>query len=254
MNRKKNYKSESEGYTKNKTLSIASLQLKTEKSYQENLEKLLSIIEMTEAELIVAPELCLTDFDYENFERVASFYETALSQLLEAVSDKILVLTMTRKEGKNFANQALVLHNHQVVYRQNKYRLFTLGDETKYFKAGVQEEISKFTINGLSYGILICFELRFKELWKQLEGVDVVVIPARWGKPRKRHLEVLSQALAIINQTFVVVSNSADDDMASSSAIISPWGESYMDDSLELLEKNINLQEIKRTRRMINMN
>ncbi len=231
-----------------------SLQLKTKKTYEENLEKLLSIIKNTEAELIVAPELYLTDFDYENFESVADFYEIALSQLLKAVSDKILVLTMTKKEGKDFVNQALVIHNHKVIHKQNKYRLFTLGDETKYFKAGLQEDIVKFTIDDVSYGILICFELRFKELWKQLEGADIVLIPARWGKPRKQHLEVLSQALAIMNQTFVVVSNSADDDMASSSAIISPWGEVFMDDSLEELEHDLDLKEIKKSHRMINMN
>jgi len=233
---------------------VVSLQLKTEKSYEKNLEKLLFIIENTEAELIIAPELCLTDFDYENFERVAGFYETALSQLLQAVSDKILLLTMTKKEGNNFVNQALVIHKHKVIHKQNKHRLFTLGDETKYFKAGVQEDIVKFSINGISYGILICFELRFKELWKQLEGTDIVLIPARWGKPRKRHLETLSQAMAIMNQTFVIVSNSADDDMASSSSIISPWGETYMNDSLECLEQNLNFKEIKKTRRIINMN
>ena len=238
---------------KNKTLLVLSLQLKTEKSYNENLTKLLSIIEDTEAELIVTPELCLTNFDYKNFERVADFYETALSQLLKAISDKILVLTMTKKEGNNFVNQALVIHKHKVIHKQNKYKLFTLGDETKYFKAGVQEDIVKFSINGISYGILICFELRFKALWKQLEGADIILIPARWGEPRKKHLETLSQALAIINQTFVIVSNSADDDMASSSAIISPWGESYMNDSLEYLEQKINFKEIKKTRRMINM-
>jgi predicted amidohydrolase len=240
--------------SKNKSLSVMSLQLKTEQSHKENLEKLLSIIKNTEAELIVAPELCLTDFDYENFESVAGFYETSLSQLLKAVSDKILVLTMTKKEGNNFVNQALVIHKHKVIHKQNKYRLFTLGDETKYFKAGVQEDIVKFTIDDVSYGLLICFELRFKELWKQLEGTDIVLIPARWGKPRKKHLEILSQALAIMNQTFVVVSNSADDDMASSSAIISPWGEIYMNDSLERLEQKLNFKEIKKSRRMINMN
>jgi len=239
---------------KNKTLIVVSLQLKTEKSYEKNLEKLLSIIEDTEAELIVAPELCLTDFDYENFENVAVFYETALSRLLEIISDKILLLTMTKKEGNNFVNQALVIHKHKIIHKQNKYRLFTLGDETKYFKAGVQEDIVKFSINGVSYGILICFELRFKELWKQMEGTDIILIPARWGKPRKKHLETLSQALAIMNQTFVIVSNSADDDMASSSCIISPWGETYLNDSLECLEQKINLKEIKKTRRIINMN
>lgn len=239
---------------KNKTISIATLQFKTKTKYRDNLEELLQFIETSTAKLIIAPELCLTNFDYEHFEEVAEFYYIALDKLLKVISDKILVLTMTKKENQEFFNQAIVIHNNKILHRQNKYRLFTLGEETKYFKAGLKDDIVKFNINGISYGILICFELRFKELWRELEGTDIILIPARWGKSRKRHLEILSQALAIMNQTFVVVSNSADDDMASSSAIISPWGEIYIDDSLEYLQKNIVLKEIKKTRRVINMN
>jgi len=80
-----------------------------------------------------------------------------------------------------------------------------------------------------------------------------VLIPARWGKTRKKHLETLSQALAIMNQSFVVLSNSADEDMARSSSIISPWGEVTMDDNLEIIEADIHLKEVKKVRRMIKM-
>jgi len=240
--------------SKKQKFQVVTLQLKTENSYRENLEKLLSLLDSTEAELIVAPELCLTDFDYENFEEVALFYDIALQELLPVISHQTLLLTMTKKEGNHFVNQAVVIHNHQVIYRQNKYKLFTLGEEIKYFKAGSKEGINRFIIDNISYGILICFELRFKELWKLLEGVDIILIPARWGKSRKKHLEVLSQALAIMNQCFVVVSNSADDDMASSSSIISPWGDITQDDNLKVIKKSIQLKEVRKVRRMIKMN
>jgi predicted amidohydrolase len=236
-----------------RNLLVATLQLQTASTYQENLYNLISLIDKSKANLIVAPELCLTDFDYEHFEEASDFYEVALKELLALTSDKILVLTMTKKENNNFFNQAVVIHNHQVVYRQNKYKLFPLGEELKYFKAGQKEMIMPFIINGINYGLLICFELRFKELWRQLEGVDIIVIPARWGKTRKKHLETLSQALAIMNQSFVLLSNSADDDMASSSSIISPWGEVVLDDSSEVIEKIISLKEVKKVRRMIKM-
>lgn len=232
---------------------VATLQFRTASTYQENLEKLLLYIKNSSAHVIVAPELCLTNFDYEHFEEASAFYEVALKELLHISPNKILVLTMTKKEDNHFFNQALVLHNYKIVHQQNKYKLFTLGDEEKYFKAGEQKDIVTFTIEGVTYALLICFELRFKTLWKQIEGADVVLIPARWGKTRKKHLEVLSQALAIMNQTFVVVSNTADDDMASSSAIISPWGEVSMDDTLEAIEKLIDLKEVKKVRRMIAM-
>lgn len=236
-----------------RNLLVATFQLKTASTYEENLSNLISLIENSSADLMVAPELALTNFDYENFEEASAFYDVALSKLLELISDKILVLSMTKKENNYFYNQAVVIYNHKIIHRQNKHKLFPLGDELKYFKAGKAEMIMPFIVNGVKYGLLICFELRFKELWRQLEGVDVVLIPARWGKTRKKHLEVLSQSLAIMNQSFVVLSNSADDDMASSSSIVSPWGEVVIDDTLEVIEKNISLKEVKKVRRMIKM-
>ena len=230
---------------------VATLQNKTLSTYDENLNYLLNTIKNSKADLILAPELCLTNFDYENFEEAAAFYEIALVKLLALIDTQILVLTMTVKEGNNFLNRACVLHKHKVVHEQEKHKLFKLGNEEKYFRAGDKNKITKFEINGVSYAILICFELRFKELWQRVEGVDIVLIPARWGKSRQTHVETLSRALAIMNQCFVVVSNSADDDMAKSSAITSPWGEVYADDTLEVIEKNIELKDVKRIRRMI---
>ncbi len=234
-------------------LLVATLQPKTLPTYRENLDHLINYVQNTKSELIVAPELCLTNFDYEHFEEVAKFYPLALDRLLDIVDKKILVLTMTKKSGNDFFNEAIVIYNHKIIHRQAKYKLFKLGNEEKYFKAGDKNSIVPFEIDGIKYAILICFELRFKELWKQIEGADIVLIPARWGLSRKEHLEVLSRALAIMNQSFVVVSNPADKDMASSSAIIYPWGEFFANDNLEVIEHEIELKELSRVRRLITM-
>ena len=243
-----------EKYTSdNGNFLVATLQPKTLPTHQENLDYLINYVKNSKAKLIVAPELCLTNFDYEHFEEVALFYEKTMKSLLPLIASQILVLTMTVKEDGKFFNRVLVIHEHKIVHTQEKYKLFKLGAEEKYFEAGAKESIVPFEIDGVNYAALICFELRFKELWKQIEGVDIILVPSRWGKPRKMHLEVLSRALAIMNQTFVVVSNSADDDMASSSAIISPWGDRVMDDSSEVVEKNIDLKDVQRIRRLITM-
>ncbi len=101
---------------------------------------------------------------------------------------------------------------------------------------------------------MICFELRFKALWKQIEGADIVIVPARWGLARKQHLEILSRALAVMNQCYVVVSNSSDKDMAKSSAIISPNGDAVQNDTQSQIEGMIDLRQIKAMRRYIVMN
>ena len=237
-----------------KNYDITLLQLKSSSSYKKNLEQLLDYIrENQNRDLIMAPEVYLTAYDYDNFEEAVAFYDTAMEAILPLVSTQILVFTIIRKESDRVVNQAVVIHNHKVVYKQNKYKLFRIGDEHRYFEAGEIEEIKHFEIGGVSFALIICFELRFKELWRRLESVDIVLIPAMWGKPRKRHLEVLSQALAVMNQSFVVVCNSANDDMASSSAIISPWGDVVMDDDAESISHTIDLKDIKRTRRLIPM-
>jgi len=238
-----------------KNYDITLLQLKSSSSYQKNLELLLDYIkENQERDLIMAPEVYLTAYDYENFEEAVAFYDIAIEAILPLISTQILVFTIIRRENSIVINQAVVIHNHKVVYKQNKYKLFRIGDEHRYFEAGELEKIKHFSINGVSFALIICFELRFKELWRRLEGVDIVLIPAMWGRPRKNHLEVLSQALAIMNQSFVLVCNSANDDMASSSAIISPWGEVVMDDSAEVISHTINLKRVKKARWLIPMN
>ncbi|HIP18282.1 MAG TPA: carbon-nitrogen hydrolase family protein [Sulfurovum sp.] len=237
-----------------KNMSVAVLNLPSAKRYQENLDKLLTIIkEQDDKQIIVAPEVFLTAYDYEHLSTAAMFSAKALKILKQEVNEQILVLTVILEEGDGFVNQAVVIHKHKIVQRQNKVKLFKLGDEDLYLHAGKKKKIMPFEIEGVKYAILICFELRFKELWKQIEGVDIVLIPARWGLLRKKHLEILSSALAVMNQCYVLLSNSSDDDMASSSSIISPNGNRVIDDSAEVIEGVVDFREIKKMRRYIVM-
>jgi len=233
-------------------ISVVSLQLPTKKRYQKNLDRLLELIkENRDKELIVTPEVFLTGYDYDNISTAGKFSAKAIKILKKVIDNQIVLITVILETKTGFVNQAVVIHKHKVIYRQNKTKLFKLGDEHLFLEAGDTENIKPFEIDGVSYAILICFELRFKDLWKQIEGVDVVLIPARWGLARKSHLEILSNALAVINQAFVIISNSSDKDMASSSAIISPFGEQIRDDSKVSINSFINFKEIKKMRRYI---
>lgn len=236
-------------------LQAVTLQLPSRPRYQENLETLLAYLRThQEKQLIVAPEVFLTSFDYAHMSTAAKFSANALRTLKKEVGEQILALSLILEEGDGFVNQAVVIHKHRVIHRQNKVKLFRLGDEDLYFRMGKKKQIKPFEIEGVKYALLICFELRFKELWKQIEGADVVLIPARWGKARKTHLEILSRALAVMNQCYVIVSNSSDADMASSCAIISPMGDVQSDDKLKAIEGRIDFREIKKIRRYIVMN
>lgn len=73
------------------------------------------------------------------------------------------------------------------------------------------------------------------------------------GKIRKEHFETLTKALAIINQCYVIASDSANDDMAKGSGIITPFGEELRDDNSESITKKFDRTLITKMRRYLNI-
>jgi len=238
-----------------RTLKASVLQMTNLTPYEHNLDRLLTHLDaLKDQDIVLAPEVSMTDYDYEHLEAAAVFGEEVERVLCERVGDQVVGLTLlTRHADGRYTNDAVVIHDHRVVHRQSKHKLFVLGEEDKHLVAGSAERIRLFEIDGIRYGMLICFELRFKELWRQLEGADVILIPSQWGMPRKRHLEILAQALAVMNQSYVLVANSAKETMAASSAIYSPSGGVVMDDMQEVISGEIDLGLLKKMRRYIVM-
>ena len=213
-------------------------------TYEDRLNHLITTALNYPNSLIVASEVYLSDFDYDNMEDASSFSEVAIEKLCEIAQNQIIIFTAMRKIDNTFVNQAIAIHNHQIIHTQEKSKLFKLGGEDKYFTLGEANKIKSFEINGINIGILICFELRFKELWKILEGCDVIVVPSKWGVLRELHFRVLSNALAIMNQCFVVAHSSGGKDIVNSSMIYSPSGN---------LVDNIDIAEVAKMKRYIAM-
>lgn len=225
-----------------------------ETRYEENLQRLTTLVERAPEESVVAaPELCLTNFSFDRMEEAAAFGEVAKPQLLALSEHKILTLTMTEKIDGNFYNSAKIFYRGEEVHSQPKVKLFTFGNEEKFFTPGDPEKIKIVEIEGLRYCILVCFEIRFVELWQRIRGADIIIIPALWGKLRKKQLEVITQSMAILNQAFVIVSDSANEDMAKSSGIITPFGEAIRDDDSDYISYEADLREIKKMRRYMDI-
>ena len=233
--------------------TLVALQFDYEKkSLEDNFKTLKRLMNRTPKDSIVlAPELCLSGYKYDSLQDSAEFSKKILPELKELSTCKTFALTIIEKEGENYFNNLKIFHDGNLVQTRAKAKLFPLGDEEKFFTSGNTEEINIIEIDGIKIATLICFELRFIELWKQIQGADVILVPSFWGKPRKEHLKTLSEALAVANQAFVIVANSSDEEMASSSAIITPFGNVYRDDSLFIVTHDISLNEITKMRRYI---
>jgi predicted amidohydrolase len=226
---------------------LTSLSLLTTKDYEKNLTTLLSLINQTQKNsLIVAPEVALTGYDYENFEATLSFASVAIEALKKVSQEKIIITTIIEKRGEEVFNFAKIFYNGEVVYERAKARLFRFGDEHKFMSEGSDEEFRVVEVAGIKIALFICFELRFKELWQLSEGADVIAVPSYWGVLRSEHFKSLTQALAIMNQCYVVASDSLNEECTKLSGIITPQGVDKRNGtqdslSIEYSKKNIKV-------------
>ena len=213
--------------------------------YDTNLKILLELIKnRPEKSLIVAPEVCLTGYDYDNFDKMLEFAHKANEEIKKASYKKIIILSIIEKKDGKVFNFAKIFHNGEIVYERAKARLFHFGDEHKYMDEGKDETIKIVEVDGIKIGILICFELRFKNLWQKLEGADVIAVPSWWGVLRTEHFKVITQALAVINQCYVIASDSLNEECTKMSGIITPHGIVQRNGNKPCLELEYSKKEI----------
>jgi len=230
---------------------------------QKNKEKIFSYLEKAKkGSLVVMPEMWSSGFDNENLEEHAKATPEIYKELKDISRKKHLVLAGTLPElsKKNIYNKGYIIDNGELIHKRAKVKLFTPTNEHKYFKAGKNSfDITESSVGNL--GMMICFELRYPNISYSLrkKDVEIILVPAQWGKPRKKHLEILSNARAIETQSFVAVSNTVgkigDIEYAGSSAVYSPWGECLInaDDKEGIFKADVDLTEVYKVRRLIKM-
>jgi len=233
---------------------LCSLLFETTPDYEKNLQTLLDLIANAgDNSLLVAPEVCLTSYDYENMQKMLHFAPHAIKALKEASHNKIIIMTLLEKRDGKVYNFAKVFHNGEVVYERAKAKLFRFGDEHKYMQEGSVDDFKIIEVDGIKIAVFICFELRFKELWQKSEGADVIAVPSWWGVLRSEHFSILTQALALVNQCYLVASDSKNEECTALSGIVNPQGEAQRNGNKPCLSMAYNKKEISLMRRYMDV-
>ena len=131
--------------------------------------------------------------------------------------------------------------------------------EDKFFEKG--KNICKFTLDGKSCGIIICYDIRFPELTRSMSvnGLDCLFIVCQWPSVRIPHLTTLVKARAIENQMFTVCCNSCgkagDTIYGGSSLMVDPWGVELVSagEKEEIIKAQLDFGIIENIRNNINV-
>lgn len=191
-------------------------------------------MEQEKPDTIILPEMWNTGYALAELEdtadRDAEPTTSFLSELAKTYKINIIGGSIGNKKADKFYNTSLVFNsNGELVYHYDKIHLVPMLNEHHYLTGGA-EKACVFELDGVKMGLIICFDLRFPELARQLalEGAQVLHIVAQWPAARKEHWKYLQIARAIENQFFVLSSNTVgthdETDFAGGSMIIDPWG------------------------------
>ena len=133
------------------------------------------------------------------------------------------------RDGRIYNTAMVFNRGGECVASYDKTHLFTPMGEDNYFTPG--DHLCRFMLDGVSCGLIICYDVRFPELTRSLTvpGLDMLFVVSQWPKVRTFHLRSLTTARAIENQMFVVCCNSCgvagETVYGGNSAVIDPWGE-----------------------------
>ncbi|MCB1063339.1 MAG: carbon-nitrogen family hydrolase [Verrucomicrobiae bacterium] len=194
--------------------------------------------------LIVLPEMFATGFSMNLEATTEPEGAPAINFMRELASQHEAAVMggfVTQSENKDkFGRNELrvVAPSGDELARYQKIRTFRYTQEFDFYERG--REIVTFHWGGLKICPLICYDLRFPELFRRgvaHGGAEVFIVIASWPKVRAEHWVVLLRARAIENQAWVVgVNRSGSDpnwDYPGRSVVINPMGEIVADAGAE---------------------
>ncbi len=189
----------------------------------------------------------------------------AVPQIQKIASNHAIAIVcgVSEREGSAIYNSQLVVDSAgKIVTKYRKIHLFGVppNDETKCFSPG--KDLANFEYDHLRFGLSICYDLRFPELYRKLAldaKVSVFVVSSAWPFPRLHHFRYLALARAIENQCYVIAVNrvGSDDGVThcGNSTIVDPYGvviAAASPDREELLHAELSADVVSSVRSRIN--
>jgi predicted amidohydrolase len=158
------------------------------------------------AAIISFPEQFATGWDPasdKNGEDLTGPTVTGLRRLAEKYSIAVVGSFREAFTPKPRNTSIAIGSNGEILVTYAKIHLFTPGGEDRAFTPGTG--LATFTLEGVHFGLAICYDLRFPEIFRlyRRKGVHAVIVPAAWPESRLRYWELFIQSRAAENQMYI---------------------------------------------------
>lgn len=246
-------------------VTIAAVQFCATEDKKENLIVINQFIQNAiekNVDIVVLPEVfnCFgrTEVMVENAEEIPGYTTHYLSDIAKKNGISIVCGSIFEKSDKKkvFNTSVIVGSDGEILAKYRKIHLFDVDisgairyKESSHVRAG--DEIVSVNLGNFDAGLVICYDLRFCEIFRilALRGVKIIFLPAAFtAATGKYHWEPLIKARAIENQIFIVAANQIGTSLNNitcygKSMIVDPWGRvlAEAEDDENIISAEINL-------------
>lgn len=171
----------------------------------ENLNKAEMFIKKSKSNLILFPEMSFTGFSMNTsaIGEKDSFTINYIKNMAIKNNKAIGFGWVYKSEDKAENHYTFVNSNGEILSDYIKIHPFSYSGEDKYFKKGNKINIFKFMDFKISS--LICYDLRFPEIFQAVsKKSDIIIVAANWPKARADHWKTLIKARAIENMCYII--------------------------------------------------
>ncbi|MGI9014641.1 MAG: nitrilase-related carbon-nitrogen hydrolase [Phycisphaerales bacterium] len=232
-----------------------------------HMAKLLRAADLPPGCFVLLPEMADTGFSF-NLDGIIASQGSASLEWARAIAAEggwtVQMGYVTRGADGRGRNCATIVHpDGSTSPTYEKVHPFSFGREAEFFTAGErlvlhaagndnnQDEAGPGP--GAMICPLICYDLRFPELWRlaAIAGAEVFAIGASWPAARQSHWRALVIARAIENQAYVIAVNRIGNDphiaYTGGSLIVSPMGEILAEagDEEVVLQAELDLESLR---------
>lgn len=189
-----------------------------------------AIANAPKSDLYILPEMWSTGFATEPEGIAESDNSDSLKWMIDAAAryDAAIGGSIAVKSSVDgsYRNRFYFVKPDGEVTFYDKHHLFTYGGEHLRFGAGDKRVVVEW--RGVSFMLLVCYELRFPIWSRNNEDYDAILYIASWPTPRVDAWRTLLRARAIENQCYVCGVNRVGNDPScqycGGTAFIDPYG------------------------------
>ena len=192
------------------------------------------------ARLVSLPEMFFRPYELSSIAEHAEEDGSTIGRLRETARDlRIYLCTGSiaeRENGRVFNRARLIGPDGEVLLIHDKVHMFDVDlpgltvRESAVFTRGDRFDVADTELG--SIGILICYDIRFPESFRELtrRGAEVIIVPAAFNDiTGPAHWHITLRARAVENQCFVIAASPSRDTGLSYKAyghslIVDPWG------------------------------